>query len=143
MHDAAMMLVRGPLFAGLGRTDWTILEGVQARIEALIVETALHAAAGHIREGRAATAESLIRRALLVSPYDERLYRALLCATVSQGDRVRLPSTMAQLLTLAGAADAAPSWRAEGTGLLPREHPLHPQTAALYHRLLAGIPASG
>ena len=46
----------------------------------------------------------MVRQALLVSPYDERLYRALLRATAAQGNRVGLRSAMAQLLTLAGEA---------------------------------------
>ena len=32
----------------------------------------------------------MVRQALRVSPYDERLYRALLVATAAQGNRVRL-----------------------------------------------------
>ena len=46
----------------------------------------------------------MVRQALQVSPYDERLYRALLIATAAQGNRVRLHSAMAQLRTLAGEA---------------------------------------
>ena len=51
----------------------------------------------------------MIRRALQVSPYDERLYRALLVATAAQGNRVRLHAAMAQLLTLAGEASRPPA----------------------------------
>ena len=48
-----------------------------------------------------------MRRGLVVTPYDERLYRALLRALAAQGNRVRLRGAMAELLT-AGAADARP-----------------------------------
>jgi DNA-binding SARP family transcriptional activator len=139
----AMTLVRGPLFAGLRRVDWTILEGVQPRVEALVVETALRAASEDIRAGRATNAESLIRRALFVSPFDERLYRALLRATHAHGDRARLRGTMAQLVRLAGAAE--PSWtggtfrRDAGASL----GVLHPATTAVYRDLLTGAPATG
>jgi DNA-binding SARP family transcriptional activator len=139
----AMTLVRGPLFSGLRRVDWTILEGVQPRMEALVVETALRAASEDIRAGRAANAESLIRRALLVSPFDERLYRALLRATHAHGDRARLRGTMAQLVRLAGVAES--SWtggtfRRDAAGSLGL---LHPATAAVYRDLLTGAPATG
>jgi DNA-binding SARP family transcriptional activator len=139
----AMTLVRGPLFAGLRRADWTILEGVHARVEALVVDTALQAASEDIRAGRAIHAESLIRRALLVSPFDERLYRALLRATHAHGDRARLRGTMAQLVRLAGVAE--PSWTG-GTSRRDAAPPLgalHPETAAVYRDLLAGAPATG
>jgi hypothetical protein len=77
---------------------------------------------------------------LLVSPYDERLYRALLLALAAQGNRVRLRGAMAELLTVAGDAPLpAPLRRRndEQMGLL------HPQTTALYQELLGGLPATG
>jgi len=139
----AMTLIRGPLFAGLRRADWTILEGVQPRVEALVVETALRAADEAIRAGRATNGESLIRRALLVSPFDERLYRALLRTTHAQGDRARLRVTMAQLVRLAGVGE--PSW-AGGTSrrdVVAELGALHPETADVYRDLLTAAPATG
>ena len=63
----------------------------------------------------------MVRQALHVSPYDERLYRALLAATAAQGNRVRLRSAMAQLLTLAGEASppTGPDGRHAPDGLPP------------------------
>jgi hypothetical protein len=40
----AMHLVRGPLFAGLRRGDWAVLDGTQANVEGLVVAAALRAA---------------------------------------------------------------------------------------------------
>ncbi len=136
---AAMQLVRGPLFAGLRRTDWAVFDGTQSHVESLVVRTALRGADASVRRGCADEAEWIVRQALHVSPYDERLYRALLMATAAQGNRVRLRSAMAQLLTLAGEATRPPA-RAP---LHVTADCLHPDTAALYRDLLEGSPAAG
>jgi DNA-binding SARP family transcriptional activator len=135
----AMKLIRGPLFAGLRRTDWAIFDGTQADIEALVVRTALRGAEACVRLGRGDQAEWIVRQALRVSPYDERLYRALLVATAAPGNRVRLRVAMAQLLTLAGEV-AQPAAR----GIVPAPTDcLHPATTDLYRDLLFGSPAAG
>jgi DNA-binding SARP family transcriptional activator len=134
----AMGLIRGPLFAGLRRTDWAVFDGTQAEIEALVVRTALRGAAALVQQERGEEAEWMVRQALRVSPYDERLYRALLVATAAQGNRVRLHATMAQLLTLAGEP-ARPAVRAVGRPV----DCLHPTTTDLYRDLLLGSPAEG
>jgi DNA-binding SARP family transcriptional activator len=135
----ALRLVRGRLFAGLHRADWAVFDGIQPEIEALVVRTALRGAEGLVRLGAGDEAEWMVRQALQVSPYDERLYRALLVATAAQGNRVRLHSAMAQLRTLAGEA---PCLRARGAVGGPPEC-LHPATTALYRDLLSGSPAAG
>ena len=103
------------------------------------MRTALRGAEGFVRLGAGEEAEWMVRQALLVSPYDERLYRALLVATAAQGNRVRLHSAMAQLRTLAGEAACPPARTAVGE---PSEC-LHPATTALYRDLLLGSPAAG
>jgi len=135
----AMGCVRGPLFAGLRRADWAVFDGTEAGVEAMVVGAALRGAESLVGLGRGADAERVVRRALLVSPYDERLYRALLRAAAAQGNRIGLRSTMAELLTLAGAwpggvrrGHAAPSLAC-----------LHPETAALYRSLSGVGGASG
>ncbi len=135
----AMRLVRGPLFAGLQRTDWAVFDGTQAEIESLVVRTALRGCDAFVGLGCADEAEWMVRQALHVSPYDERLYRSLLTATAAQGNRVRLRSAMAQLLTLAGEAAGPASRMAEP---VPTDC-LHPQTTALYRDLLHSSPAAG
>ncbi|HEX4126415.1 MAG TPA: BTAD domain-containing putative transcriptional regulator [Acidimicrobiales bacterium] len=135
----AMQLVRGPLFAGLQRTDWAVFDGTQSDIEALVVQTALRGADAFVEQGCGDEAEWMVRQALHVSPYDERLYRALLVATAAQGNRVRLHSAMAQLRTLAGEGARPPA----RTAVHAPSDCLHPATTALYRDLLSGPPAVG
>jgi DNA-binding SARP family transcriptional activator len=124
----AMALVRGPFLAGLRRTDWAVLDGTQARVEALVVETALEGAERCLRSDRGGDAETLVRQALRLCPYDERLYRMLLRAREAQGNRVGLRSLMAELCLLSGEGGA-------GDGL-------HPETTALYRVLIGHRPAA-
>jgi DNA-binding SARP family transcriptional activator len=135
----AMRLLRGPLFAGLHRTDWAVFDGTHADVESLVVRTALRAVDAFLDLDCADEAEWIVRRALHVSPYDERLYRALLVATAAQGNRVRLRSAMGQLLTMAGEGSGPPTRAPVPT---PAEC-LHPETASLYRELLRGSPAAG
>ncbi len=120
----AMRLVRGGVFGGLRRADWVVLDGTGARIEAMVVDAALSAADELIRCHGGAEASWVVRQALLVSPYDERLYRMLLRATEAQGNRAGLRGAVAELRTLAGEE-------------------LHAETTALYLRLVGGLPAAG
>lgn len=131
-------LLRGPLFGGLRRADWTILDGTHARVQALVVQTVLQAAEELRRVGRATDAEWMVRRGLVVSPYDERLYRELLRALAAQGNRTGLRAAMAHLLAVAREAAAIPRG-CDGAG----SDPLHPRTTALYRQLLCGWPATG
>jgi DNA-binding SARP family transcriptional activator len=125
----ALSLVRGRLFDGLALSDWTVLDGTAADLEAMVVRTALRAAEAALGLGSADEAEWLIRRGLRVSPYDERLYRCLLRATEAQGNRLGLRSAMAELLCLASDGDG-------GT--------IHPRTVALYRELAQSpVPEAG
>lgn len=134
----AACLLRGPLFGGLRRADWAVLDGTQARVEALVVQTALEVAETLCRDGRAAEAEWIVRRALLAVPYDERLYRSLLFALAAQGNRSGMRAAMSQLLVVArGARARFPAWD-EGAA-----EALHPETTALYRALLHPCPVPG
>jgi DNA-binding SARP family transcriptional activator len=135
----AMGLIRGPLFAGLRRADWAVFDGTQSAIDSLVVRTALRGADVFVRLRRGDEAEWIVRQALRVSPYDERLYRALLLATAAQGNRVRLRAAMAQLQTLAGEATPPPA----RTAAHAQADCLHPATTGLYRDLLLGSPAEG
>jgi DNA-binding SARP family transcriptional activator len=139
----AMRLVRGPLFEGLRRSDWAVFDGTQSRIESLVVGTALRGAEELVRCGCGGEAAWVVRQALKMSPYDERLYRSLLRATAAEGNRVGLRSTMAELLTLAGEPEP-PGARLPRVvrGGMARLECLHPTTTALYRGLLEGSPAA-
>jgi DNA-binding SARP family transcriptional activator len=140
----AMRLVRGPIFGGLHRTDWAVFDGTQSGVESLVVRTALRGAEAFVRRGRGSEAAVMVRQALVVSPYDERLYRALLRATAAQGNRVGLRSTMAELLTLAGELGRHDTRSpAPGPGVAAQLGCLHPETADLYRGLLQVSPAAG
>lgn len=135
--EAAGML-RGPLFGGLHRADWAVLEGTHAHVEALVVHTVLQAAESCLRDGRGATAEWILRRGLLASPYDERLYRSLFLALAAQGNRSGMRAAMAQLLLVArGTPTTFPELNGsgiDGLGLGMTEP---------YRELLARWPAPG
>jgi DNA-binding SARP family transcriptional activator len=136
----ALRLVRGPLFGGLRRSDWAVLDGTLVRVEASVVHAVLQGAAAFLSSGRATEAEWLVRRGLVVSPYDERLYRVLLRALAAQGNRLGLRAAMAQLLVMSGDPPVPRQpggW--EGAAWEPR----HPETSALYRELLSGWPATG
>jgi DNA-binding SARP family transcriptional activator len=135
----ALTLVRGGLFDGMQLSDWAVFDGTQAQLEAMVVTTALKASEIRIGQGRGAEAEWMVRRGLRVSPYDERLYRALLRAVDAQGNRTGLRSTMAELLWLAGDRDAQ-----YGPDQVERQsRSFHPRTVALYRQLARGpVPAT-
>jgi DNA-binding SARP family transcriptional activator len=139
----ALSLVRGRLFDGLSLADWAVLDGTQAYLESMVVDTALRGARHFLRRGCGEEAEWMIRRGLRVNPYDERLYRALLRATEAMGNRIGLRSTMEELLCLAGEGGARPDRGGTGTssGFGPAN--IHPQTMALFRELARGeFPAA-
>jgi DNA-binding SARP family transcriptional activator len=136
----AVELLRGRPFSGMRRADWAVLDGTQAQVEGMVVRAVLQGADDLLRHGRPAESEWMVRRGLVVSPYDERLYRALLRALAAQGNRVRLRGAMAELLTVAADAPfAAPLGRRSGAEMSM----LHPETTSLYQDLLCGWPATG
>ncbi len=136
----ALRLVRGPLFGGLRRSDWAVLDGTLGHVEAVVVQAVLQGADALMSLGRGADSEWLVRRGLVVSPYDERLYRALLRALAAQGNRLGLRAVMAQLLVISG--DPPVPRQPGGWEGAPWE-PRHPETSALYRDLLGGSPATG
>ena len=124
MWKEAMRLIRGTPFGALRLGDWAVFDGTQSQVESMVAEAALRWAASLAAWGRGDEAEWIVRQALRSSPYDERLYRALLQALEVQGNRLRLRRAMADLRMLAGEA-------------------LHPETTALYRGLLEGSPVAG
>lgn len=128
----ALELVRGRPFDGLRAGDWPILEGVAPAIEAAVVDVAGRLAGTYLRQKNATGAAWAARKGLLVSPYDERLYRMLLRAADSAGNPAGVESVMSELLRLV-ADDIEPY------------DSVHPSTMELYRtltrrRVLAGSP---
>jgi len=118
----AMQLVRGRPFDGLRVVDWAILEGVLPAIESAVVDLASRLAAYYLDQRDADGANWAARRGLLVSPYDERLYRMLFRAADVGGNPAGVESAMAELIRLV-AEDVEPY------------DAIHPETLTLYRAL--------
>ena len=118
----ALELVRGRPFDGLRSTDWTVLEGIAPSIESAVVDLSGRLAGACLRAGDPRGAEWSARRGLLVSPYDERLYRMLLRAADAAGNPSGVESVMAELV------------RVVADEIEPVES-VHPSTLALYRSL--------
>ncbi len=129
---AALELVRGPLFVGLRSLDWAVLEGVHAEMERSISQLAIDVAEHRLARGDGRGAESAVRRGLLVSPYDERLYRLLFVAADRQGNPAGVESAMGELVRLvAGKCVQSPHAPRPPD---PAEW-VHPETIAVYRSL--------
>ncbi len=118
----ALKLIVGRPFDGLRSPDWVVLEGIQATVEACIVDLTCRYAQHCLEVFDASGAEWAARQGLRVSAYDERLYRVLLQAADAAGNPAGVESTMAELVHL--VADDVEPFDA-----------VHPETMALYRRL--------
>ena len=96
----ALELVRGRPFDGLRSSDWPILEGISPAIEAAVVDLSGRLAGSCLAVGDARGAEWAARRGLVVSPYDERLYRMLMRAADVGGNPAGVESAMSELIRL-------------------------------------------
>ena len=119
---AALSLVRGRPFDGLRSSDWPILEGIAPSMEAAIVDLSGRLAGHALSSGDPRGAEWSARKGLLVSPYDERLYRMLMRAADAAGNPAGVEAAMAELVTLV-ADDIEPF------------DSVHPSTIELYRSL--------
>ena len=86
-----------------------------------------------VRLGCGDEAEWMVRQALQVSPYDERLYRALLVATAAQGNRVRLHC---------GHGPAADAGRRGGPSTSPDGRGRPRRTASILRRRTSTVTCS-
>jgi len=118
----ALGLVRGRLFEGLRSSDWTVLDGTAPSMESAIVDLSGRLAGACLRAGDPTGAEWSARRGLVVSPYDERLYRMLLRAADAAGNPSGVEAVMAELV------------RVVADEIEPVES-VHPSTLALYRTL--------
>jgi DNA-binding SARP family transcriptional activator len=120
----ALELVRGRPFEGLRETQWTLIEGVIPAMESTVVELACRLAEVLLANGGAEGAEWAARRAMLVCPWDERLYRVLMRGADALGNRAGVDAALRHL----------------GRVLENKGDPLnsvHPDTASLYRQLTA------
>jgi DNA-binding SARP family transcriptional activator len=124
---SALDLVRGRPFEGLRSSDWPILEGIGPAIESSVVDLSGRLAGACLRAGDARGAEWSARKGLLVSPYDERLYRMLLRAADLAGNPAGVEAVMAELVRLVAE------------GVEPLES-VHPSTLQLYRSLTRRKP---
>ena len=93
-------LVRGRPFEGLRSSDWPVLEGIGPAIEAAVVDVSGRLAGAYLAAGDARGAEWAARKGLLVSPYDERLYRMLMRSSDLAGNPAGVEAVMAELVKL-------------------------------------------
>ena len=136
----ALSLVRGRPFDGLRDPDWTVLEGVAATVEEGVVQLAIRLAEHHLGRGDGCSAARAARRALLASPYDERLYRLLLRAADLQGNPAGVEAAMSELVRLvAGGGHRCRSGRRSVGDAAAY---VHPETVALYRALSRRPPAA-
>ena len=119
---SALDLVRGMPFDGLRSADWPILEGIGPAIEAAVVDLSGRLAGACLSRGDARGAQRAARHGLLVSPYDERLYRMLMRAADLGGNPAGVESAMSELVRLV-ADDIEPL------------DSVHPSTVELYRSL--------
>ncbi|MCL4434076.1 MAG: LysM peptidoglycan-binding domain-containing protein [Actinobacteria bacterium] len=115
-------LVRGRPFEGLRSTDWALLEGIYAYVESKVVDLAVKYAEHCLGAGDAPGAEWAARKGLLVSTYDERLYRILMRSADLAGNPAGVERVMRELVHL--VADDLEPYDA-----------VHPETIELYRSL--------
>jgi hypothetical protein len=120
----ALSLVRGrPLF-DLPQGQWAVMEGFVAEIELAVVECGLNLGRALLRTGDGEGAAWAAQMALRCAPWDERLHRILMRAADAAGNRQGIDAALRHL-ALALEIDGDPLSR------------VHPQTAALYQRLVS------
>ncbi len=102
---AALSLITGRPFDGIGEPTWLILEGYLSDIEARIVDLGLKLGALKLEQEDPKTAEFAARQSLLAVPYDERLWRLLLRATAAQGNKMALDTVMWELASVLECED--------------------------------------
>jgi len=120
----ALALVRGRPFDGLDRGEWAQLEGYTAAVEASVVGVACRLGEHALGRGEGGLAHWAALQGLLVSPWDERLYRLLMRAADGLGNRGGVDAALRGL---------ALALELEGDPLLG----IHPETSALYRSLTA------
>jgi len=124
----ALALVRGRPFDGLDRGEWAQLEGHMAAVETSVVGVACRLGELALGRGEGGLAHWAALQGLLVSPWDERLYRLMMRAADGLGNRGGVDAALRSL---------ALALELEGDPLLG----IHPETSALYRSLTSASRA--
>jgi hypothetical protein len=119
---SALSLVRGQPFAAAQGFHWVHPEGHQARIEALVVDTAHRMVELCLAAGDPSGADWAAHQGLLASPGNEILYRDRMLAADAAGNPTGVHTAMAELCDVLEADDPTDS--------------VHPDTLALYEELV-------
>jgi hypothetical protein len=122
---SALELVRSLPFAG-GRAgyEWAFAEGLVARIETVVAETAHHLAQLALEARDPDLAHWATRQGLLASPGDEVLYRDRMLACDLAGNPAGVEAGMDELVAAVEAVEAVEPYDT-----------LHAETITLYERL--------
>ena len=96
-RHAALALVRGQPFTGLGSPEWLHLEGFVSEAQATITDLAVAVAVEELEAGRPAAAYTAARAGLRGCPYDERLYRLAILATHRQADTAKVRALITEM----------------------------------------------
>lgn len=118
---SALTLVRGRPFAATQGFHWIQAEGLPARIDALVVDSAHRMADLCLITGDPSAADWAARQGLLASPGNEILYRDRMLAADAAGNPSGVEAAMQELCDLLEADDATDR--------------VHPDTLALYEEL--------
>ena len=119
---AGLEMVRGRPLQGLKSYDWALTDGTLAYLESEVVDLALKYAEYCLDRGDASGAGWAARKGLLVSQYDERLYRILMRSADMIGNPSGVDRVMRELIHLV-AEDLEPY------------DSIHPDTIELYRSL--------
>lgn len=132
---AALCLVRGRPLSGLRNSDWAIFDGTVTALEEGIVNLADRLGKHFLEAANPREAACAARLGLRASPYDERLYRLVMLSADQEGNPAGVEAAMRDLICLLGGTGVLER-RSLGTGDIGLFNLVHPETSALYERLL-------
>jgi hypothetical protein len=125
----ALGLVRGRPFEDLPSGLWTALECTAVEIERTVTECALRCGEQLLADGDPEGAAWAAHQGLRTCPWDERLHRLLMITADATGNRAGVEATLRHL-ALVLEVDGDPL------------RYVHPETAALYARLVGKSPST-
>ncbi|MGH9304782.1 MAG: AfsR/SARP family transcriptional regulator, partial [Acidimicrobiales bacterium] len=119
----ALETVRGRAFEDFRHDEWAVFEGLSSDMRSCVVDIATELADHMLAEGRFMAAEWALRKGILASRFDERLYRMLMMTADAAGNLAGVGAAMREL---------ALAIETKGDPL----DEVHPATRSLYLRLM-------